>query len=70
MVQYAYVYVNHTHLQNWSAPSCNLTTAVLKDCYSEVTTYTEPAYSVFMMRMDAKVMPLMIPITARVTAAI
>ena len=45
MARYVYVYVNHTHLDNWSAPSCYFTTAVLNDCYSEVTAYTALAYS-------------------------
>ena len=31
--------------------------AVLNDCYSELTAYAPLAYSVFMTRMDAKVMP-------------
>ena len=54
---HTYVYFNHAHLQNWSAPSCYWTTAVLNDCYSEVTAYTALAYSVFMMRMDTKATP-------------
>ena len=45
MARYAYVYVNHTHLDNWSAPSCYFTTAVLNDCYSKVMAYTVLAYS-------------------------
>ena len=45
MAQYALVYVNHAHLQNRSAPSCYFTTAVLNDCYSELTAYTVLAYS-------------------------
>ena len=57
MARYTYFYVNHTYLQNLSAPSCYLTTAVVTDCYSEVTAYTVLAYSVFMTRMDAKVIP-------------
>ena len=44
MTRYAYVYVNHTHLGNWSAPPCYFTTAVLNDCYSEVMAYTVLAY--------------------------
>ena len=32
--------------------------AVLKECYSEVTAYAASAYSVFTLRMDAKVMPI------------
>ena len=55
MARYAYVYVNHAHLQNLSAPFCYLTTAALNDCYSEVMAYTALAYSVFMTGMDAKV---------------
>ena len=47
MAWYVYVNVNHVHLQNWSAPSCYLTTAVLNDCYSEVTACTALAYSCF-----------------------
>ena len=39
MGRYAYVYINHTHLYNWSALSYYLTTAVLNDCYSEVMAY-------------------------------
>ena len=34
---------------NLTALSFYLTTAVLNDCYSEVTAYTALAYSVFMM---------------------
>ena len=45
MAQYAYVYANHTHLYNWSALPYYLTTAVLNDCYSEVTADTALAYS-------------------------
>ena len=45
MARYTYVQINHTHIQNWSAPSCYLTTAVLNDFYSEVTAYTALAYS-------------------------
>ena len=40
-----YVYINHAHLYNRSAPPCHLTTAVLNDCYSEVMAYTVLAYS-------------------------
>ena len=43
-----------------SAPSCYFTTAVLNDCYSEVTAYTALAYSYwasFTTRMDAYVTP-------------
>ena len=45
MAQYVYVYVNHTHLDNWSAPSCYFTTAVLNDLYSEKMAYTALGYS-------------------------
>ena len=45
MAQYTYVYVNHTHLDNWSALSCYFTAAVLNDSYSEVTASTALAYS-------------------------
>ena len=45
MAWYVYVYVNHAYLYNWSAPPCSLTTAVLSDCYSEVTAYTVLGYS-------------------------
>ena len=38
-------YVNHTHLDNLSPPSCYFTTAVFNDCYSEVTAYTALVYS-------------------------
>ena len=39
-------------------PSCYLTTAVLNDCYSEVTAYTSPAYSYWATtRMDPYVTP-------------
>ena len=34
-----------------------IATAVLNDCYSEVTAYIALAYSVFMKHMDAKVTP-------------
>ena len=53
MARYAYVYVNHTHLYNWSAPSCYFTTAVLNDCYSEVMAYTVLAYSYWASFHDA-----------------
>ena len=59
MAQYAYVYINHAYLQ--TEAHCLVTyviTAVLNDCYSEVTAYTALAYSVFMMCMDAKVKPI------------
>ena len=45
MAQYAYVYINYTHLYNWSALPNYLTTAVLNDCYSELTAYTVLVYS-------------------------
>ena len=45
MARYAYVYVNHTHLDNWNTPSYYFPTAVLNDYYSEVTAYTALAYS-------------------------
>ena len=45
MARYAYVHVNHAYLYNPSAPSCYFTTAVLNDCYSELTAYTAIAYS-------------------------
>ena len=45
MARYTYVYVNHTHLYNRSPPPFYLTTAVLNDCYGEVTAYTALAYS-------------------------
>ena len=45
MAQYAYVYINHTHLYNWSPSPCYLTIAVLNDCYSEVMAYTALACS-------------------------
>ena len=35
------------------APPCYLTTAVLNDCYSEVTAYIALAYLVSTTRMDA-----------------
>ena len=43
MAQYAYV--NRTHLDNWNALLYYFATAVLNDCYSEVTAYTALAYS-------------------------
>ena len=46
-------YVNHTHLYNWSAQLCYFTTAVLNDCYSEVTAYTVLAYSYWTSFHDA-----------------
>ena len=47
MARYTYVYINHTHLYNCTCnpPPYYLTTAVLNDCYSEVTAYTALAYS-------------------------
>ena len=45
MARYTYVYINHTHFDNWNALSYYFTTAVLNDCYSEVTAYTALAYS-------------------------
>ena len=44
MARYLYVYVNHTHFDKCSTPSCYFATAVLNDCYSEVTAYTALAY--------------------------
>ena len=40
-----YFHVNHAHLQNWSTLSCYLTTAVLDNCYNELTANTALAYS-------------------------
>ena len=60
MAWYAYVYINHAYLYNWSGPSCYLTTAVLNDCYSEATAYTALAYSYwdsFHDALGAYVMP-------------
>ena len=45
MARYAYIHVNHAYLYNRSALSCYFITAVLNDCYSEVTAYTVLAYS-------------------------
>ena len=45
MARYAYLYVSHTHFYNCSPPPYYLTTAVLNDCYSEVTAYMALAYS-------------------------
>ena len=45
MTWYANIYVNHTHFDNWSALLCYFTTAILNDCYSEVTAYAVLAYS-------------------------
>ena len=44
MAQYAYVYINHAYLYNWSTLPSYFTTAVLNDCYSEVMAYTALAY--------------------------
>ena len=44
MARYAYVYVNYTHLYNWSTPPYYLTTAVLNNYYSEVMAYTALTY--------------------------
>ena len=48
-----YVYVNHAYLDNWSAPSCYLTTAVLNDCYRQVMAYAALAYSYWASFHDA-----------------
>ena len=61
-----YIYINHAHLQNLSAPPCYLTTAVLNDYYSEETAYTALAYSVFMTHRMLRSRPLMIPTTAAI----
>ena len=53
MAHYVYVYINHTHLYNWSASSCYLTTAVKNDYYSELTAYTVLAYSYWACFHDA-----------------
>ena len=53
MARYAYVYVNHTHIYNYSPLRYYLTTAVLNDCYSEVTAYTALAYSYWASFHDA-----------------
>ena len=62
MAQYAYVYLNHTHLYNWSTPSCYFTKAALNGCYSEVTAYTALVLTLIGLvsttRMDAYVMPM------------
>ena len=50
MARYAYIYINHTHLDNWK---CYFTTAVLNDCYSEVMAYTVLAYSYCVCFHDA-----------------
>ena len=34
-----YIYINHTHIYNWSPPPCNLTTGVLSGCCREVMAY-------------------------------
>ena len=61
MARYAYVYLNHTHLYNWSAPSCYFTKAALNDCYSEVTAYTAQVLTLIGLvsatRMDAYITP-------------
>ena len=53
MARYAYVHVNHAYLYNPSATSCYFTTAVLNDCYSELTAYTALAYSYWASFHDA-----------------
>ena len=61
MARYAYIYLNHTQLYNWSAPSCYLTKAALNNCYSEVTAYTALVLTLIGLvsttRMDAYVTP-------------
>ena len=66
-----YVYINHTHLDNWSAPSCYFTPAVLNDSYNEVTAYTALAYfysaslhNVYACRLMSH--PLAIPTTTAI----
>ena len=39
------VHIRHTHLYNWSTPSCYASTAAFNDCYSELTPYTALANS-------------------------
>ena len=62
MARYAYVYLNHTHHYNWSAPSCYFTKAALNDRYSEVTVYIALVLSVIGLvsttYMDAYVTPI------------
>ena len=45
MPQYAYVYVHHTHLYNWSVPSLCSSTATFNKCYNELMSYEALAYS-------------------------
>ena len=40
-----YIHIHHTHLYNWSAPSCYLSTAAFNDCYTEIMLYTVLANS-------------------------
>ena len=55
------LYINHAYFYNLSTPPCYLTTAVLNDCYSEVTANTALAYSliglVSMTHMDVYITP-------------
>ena len=61
MARYAYVYLNHTHLCNWSTLSSYFTKAALNDCYSEVMAYTELVLTLIRLvsttRMDAYITP-------------
>ena len=61
MPQYVYVYVFHTHLYNWSAPSGYSSIAAFHGCYSELTSYAALAFTdwvSFMRHINAKAMPI------------
>ena len=56
---------------NISAPSCYLTTAVLTDCYSEVTAYTVLVYSYWASLIPQRVYMLTSrPLSISTTAAL
>ena len=53
MARYAYVYLNHTHLYNWSAPSCYFTKAALIDLQWSNSLYSASSYSYWASFYDA-----------------
>ena len=50
--QYVYIHVHHTHLYNWSTPSCYSIAAAFNGSYSELTPYTAIANSYWVSFYD------------------
>ena len=61
------IHICHTHLYNWSAPTCYSITAPLNDCCSELASYTALAYCYCVSFHDLHISiprphPLMMPL--------